>query len=285
MCGFVRNEAGADEWFSLLGVRVAAAKDDPVEGTGMLHDEWLDEAHGREIARKVREELARRRMSRQALADMARISISTLEKALSGRRSFTLATVIRLEEALGTSLRGAPAAVAASTSAPDELGGYARGAVRWLEGRYLTLRPWFSADPGIHAYMTTIGWEPGLSRLVFSESQRSDSFAQHGSVSLPHLSGHIYLVTNESGQFRLVILGRPTITGALYGLLTTLLVGHGSQLVPAACPIALLRIAEGAEPAFGRIDASHPAYGSYRAEIDAVTERDFGRFPGTMLRA
>ena len=254
---------------------------DCAEGdSGMLHDEWLDEAHGKEIARKVREELARRRISRQALADMARISISTLEKALSGRRSFTLATVIRLEEALGASLRGSPAPAAASDSAPDELGGYARGAVRWLEGRYLTLRPWFSAEPGIHAYLTTIGWEAGLSRLVFSESQRCDSFAQHGSVSLPHLSGHIYLVTNESGQFRLIILGRPTISGTLYGLLTTLLVGHGSQLVPATCPIALLKIREGSEPVFGRIDADHPAYPAYQAELEAVTQRDFARFPG-----
>jgi transcriptional regulator with XRE-family HTH domain len=246
----------------------------------MLHDEWLDEAHGREIGRKVREELARRRISRQALADMARISISTLEKALSGRRAFTLATVIRLEEALGTKLRGGAPVAATSNSAPDELGGYARGAVRWLEGRYLTLRPWFSAESGIHAYETSIAWEPALSRLVFLESQRSDSFAQHGSVSLPHLSGHIYLVTNESGQFRLVILGRPTISGTLFGLLTTLLVGHGSQLVPTSCPIALLRIREGMEPVFGRIDTAHPAFAAYRAELDAVTDRDFARFPG-----
>jgi transcriptional regulator with XRE-family HTH domain len=55
------------------------------------------------IAARVREELARRRLSRQALADLARISISTLEKALAGRRPFTLATTIRLEEALGAS--------------------------------------------------------------------------------------------------------------------------------------------------------------------------------------
>ena len=246
----------------------------------MLHDEWLDEAHGKEIARKVREELARRRISRQALADMARISISTLEKALSGRRSFTLATVIRLEEALGASLRKPAATAAPSDSAPDELGAYARGAVRWLDGRYLTLRPWFSAAPAIHAYQTEIAWEPGLSRLVFSESQRSDSFAQHGSVSLPHLSGHIYLITNESGQFRLVILGRPTISGSLYGLLTTLLVGQGSQLVPATCPIALLKIRDGNEPMFGKIEPEHGAYAAYRAELDAVTERDFARFPG-----
>ena len=97
---------------------------------------------------------------------------------------------------------------------------------------------------------------------------------------MPHLSGHIYLVTSESGQYRLVILGRPTISGSLYGILTTLLVGHGSQLVPAACPIALLRIAGADEPVFGRIDPAHPAYAAYRAELDTVTARDFARFPG-----
>jgi transcriptional regulator with XRE-family HTH domain len=246
----------------------------------MLQDEWLDDGRAGEIARKVREELARRRISRQALADLARISISTLEKALSGRRSFTLATVIRLEEALGTPLRvPAPAPAAASASAPDELGGYAHGAVRWLEGRYLTLRPLFGAEPGIHAYLTGIAWEPALSRLVFAESERIDSFAQSGSVSLPHLSGHIYLITSEGGQYRLAILSRPTISGSLYGILTTLLVGHGSQLVPASCPIALLRIGEGAEPAYGRIEPTHPSYAFYRGELDAVTGKDFARFP------
>src|SRR3954467_14035470 len=107
MCGFVRKEA-----------RVHA-------------EEGLEDSG--DIARKVREELARRRISRQALADLARISISTLEKALSGRRSFTLATVIRLEEALGTSLRGSMSAAPSSgESAPDTLGGYNHGAVRWL---------------------------------------------------------------------------------------------------------------------------------------------------------
>jgi len=246
----------------------------------MLREEWLDERRTEEIARKVREELARRRISRQALADMAKISISTLEKALSGRRAFTLATVIRLEEALGSRLRGpAPAAEAAQAFAPDELGGYARGAVRWLEGSYLTLRPLFGGESGIHAFRTTIRWEPALSRLVFEESERADSFAQHGSVSLPLSSGHIYFVTSEDGQYRLAMLGRPTITRALYGILTTLIIGHGSQLVPASCPLALLRIGEGEAPAFGRIEPGHPAHSGYRAELDTVTARDFARFP------
>ena len=45
----------------------------------------------------IREELARRRMSRRGLADLAKISISTLEKVLSGRRPFTLADLSREE--------------------------------------------------------------------------------------------------------------------------------------------------------------------------------------------
>ncbi|MGD6703624.1 helix-turn-helix transcriptional regulator, partial [Xanthomonas citri pv. citri] len=88
----------------------------PIEAE--LHETELPDGQSRLIAAAVREALARRRMSRQALADAARISISTLEKALSGRRPFTLATTIRLEEALGLPLRTqAPAPVAVTERA------------------------------------------------------------------------------------------------------------------------------------------------------------------------
>ena len=68
------------------------------------------------IATLIREELARRRISRQLLADQAKISISTLEKALSGRRPFTLATTIRLEQALGVALRANDTPVPAASA-------------------------------------------------------------------------------------------------------------------------------------------------------------------------
>src|SRR6476619_391507 len=74
--------------------------------TGMNDDpSQLSDAQSRAVAALIREEIARRRISRQRLADQAKISISTLEKALAGRRPFTLATTIRLEEALGVALR------------------------------------------------------------------------------------------------------------------------------------------------------------------------------------
>lgn len=243
----------------------------------------MDDPEAEEIARRVREELARRRISRQALADMARVSISTLEKALSGKRAFTLATVIRLEEALGAPLRPRPApapVLDAVTASPEGLGGYARGSVRWMEGRYLTLRPSFGSPGDIYAYLTTIEWDAARSHLVFAESERLDSaFAQTGSVSLPSQSGTVYLVTNVEGQYRLAILSRPTIKRALYGILSTLLIGHGSQLVPAAVPLAMIRLGADADGAFGRISTDHPDHARYRAELDFVVAEDFARFP------
>src|SRR3954471_1370479 len=100
-----------------------------------MEDKELKDAESREFGRRVREELARRRVSRQALADMARISLSTLEKALAGTRPFTLASKLRIEEALGEPFRPAPpAAHSVPAAAPERLGAYVRAAVRWLEG-------------------------------------------------------------------------------------------------------------------------------------------------------
>jgi|GEM_PF-5963294 len=74
-----------------------------------------------------------------------------------------------------------------------------------------------------------------------AESKRADAgFAQAGFVSLPHLSGQTYLVTSESGQDRMAMLDRATRERRMFGLLSTLQQGAGSQLVPVACPIALV---------------------------------------------
>ncbi len=58
-------------------------------------DKELSEGQSRKIAATIREELARRRISRQQIAEKAKLSISTLEKVLGGSRPFTLATTVR----------------------------------------------------------------------------------------------------------------------------------------------------------------------------------------------
>jgi transcriptional regulator with XRE-family HTH domain len=232
----------------------------------------------------VLEELARQRLSRQQLAARARISLSTLEKALSGRRPFTLATLVRLEGALGVSLRDGAAgrtaapqpAAAVQELAPAELGAYSRAAVAWIEGAYLTVRPSFGDRKAVYAYRTEIAWDAATSRLVFRESERLDAeFSQKGFVAAPNMTGHFYLVTNEQGQYRLIVVTRPSITGEMHGLLTTLQAGRGAQLIPVSTPIALVPLKRLQHAHFGQIVPGHAAYAGYRALLKRTVEEPF----------
>lgn len=235
------------------------------------------------LSQSVREEIARRRISRQALADMAKISLSTLEKALAGTRPFTLATIIRIEEALGTRIRpheGTITAISpASELAPAHLGSYSHAGIKWIEGRYLTLRPSFKNPGELFSYAIDIAWNKDAGYLTFAETQRADAkFEQVGTVSMPNLSGHIYLVTNDDGQHRMMVLGRPTIDGILYGILTTLQVGHGSQLVPVSCPVALVKWDDAPDPVIGLVTQNCPQNKKYRDILNAATLDDYIRF-------
>ncbi len=252
------------------------------EGMSRRAEQSLAEDESRVAASLIIEELARRRITRQHLAELARISLSTLEKTLSGRRPFTLATMVRLEEALGISLRGknsTPVPEIVPGLAPDGLGSYSRPAVAWMEGDYLTLRPSFSEPKAIYAYLTQIRWDATASSLVFNELERIDSeYTQGGVISAPHQSGHVYLVTNRHGQYRLVIVARPTIKGEMHGILATLQVGRGSQLTPVATPIVLVPSKAVARPAFGLIKATHECYGAYRGFLKRTVEEPFALF-------
>src|SRR5206468_2055257 len=250
-------------------------------------DKQLSAEQSRQVAETIREEIARRRISRQSLAEQAKLSLSTLEKVLGGRRPFTLATTVRLEQALGVSLRKALIVVAPAVSAngdvaPDGLGAYSRRAVTWIEGTYVTIRPSFGDKDAIFAYRTEIVWDAAVSSLVFHESERQDAaYTQYGEVAVPNQSGHIYLVTNRHGQHRLITLARPAISGEMYGIITTLLAGRGSLLTPVAAPIAYLPIQMVPSPTLGRTSPNDANYALYRQHIRRTTDEPFAVFlPG-----
>src|SRR5665213_1380233 len=247
-------------------------------------DKQLSAEQSRQVAETIREEIARRRISRQSLAEQAKLSLSTLEKVLGGRRPFTLATTVRLEQALGVSLRKAldVSALVAPTNgdvAPDSLGAYSRRAVSWLEGVYVTVRPSFGDKEAIYAYRTEIAWEAAASSLVFREGERTDAaYTQFGEVAVPNQSGFIYLVTNRHGQHRLITVSRPTILGEMYGIITTLLAGRGSLLTPIAAPIAYLPVKNIPGPTVGRISSGDVNYAVYREHLRRTIDEPFAMF-------
>jgi hypothetical protein len=229
---------------------------------------------------RIREELGRRRATRQWLADEARISLSTLEKGLAGQRRFTTATLVRIESALGLALRvrGRDPDERGGDIAPDELGAYARQAVRWIEGDYLTVRPSFGIDQAIYAYCTSILWDAEEAHLVFRESERADAdYTQRGDVALPNQSSHVYLVTREEGQFRTAILSRSSIARALCGILSTLQAGGGGRLLPVACPIVLVPLRTRAVARFGLFRSGEEGHGELAALLGIVEAEGFAR--------
>jgi transcriptional regulator with XRE-family HTH domain len=246
----------------------------------MSNQDDLSIRDNRIIAARLREELARRRISRQALADMARISLSTLEKALTGSRPFSLATVVRIEDVLGARLREQPETASTPAQlAPAEMGSYSRPAVRWIEGTYLTLRPAFSQPGAVFAYGTEIFWDDQRGHLGFAEIERVDDvFTQRGFVSMPNLSGHTYLITSEEGQYRMIMLGRATRERRMYGLLSTLQVGSGSQLLPVSCPIALIPADEMQAVRYGLLQPDDPDFSGYRDALDRAVTAEFCRW-------
>ncbi|SDT20102.1 helix-turn-helix domain-containing protein [Bradyrhizobium canariense] len=248
-------------------------------------DKQLSAEQSRQVAETIREEIARRRISRQSLAEQAKLSLSTLEKVLGGRRPFTLATTVRLEQALGVSLRKSqdiappPAAPINGDTAPDALGSYSRRAAAWLEGAYVTLRPSFGEKDSIYAYRTEISWDATASSLVFHEGEKLDAaYTQSGEVAVPNQSGFIYLVTNRHGQYRLITVSRPRITGEMYGIITTLLAGRGSLLTPIAAPIAFLPAKMVPNPSMGRISSDDANYAVYREHLRRTIDEPFALF-------
>jgi transcriptional regulator with XRE-family HTH domain len=243
----------------------------------IMTDEDLSAEENARISGVIREELAKRRMTRAGLADHAKLSLSTLEKALSGQRPFTLATVVRLETSLAVKLRklGNGHAIE-NTTAPDSLGSYSRPAVKWLEGSYLTLRPSFSVAKAVYAYRTEISWDATLSHLIFQESDRLDSaYKQDGSVAVPHQSGYIYLTTNKHGQHRMATLTRPMVGGEMFGLLATLQSGRGATLMPIAVPIVLAPVATFGDLRFGLITADDGLYPAYEKLLRRCVNEPF----------
>ncbi len=89
---------------------------------------------------------------------------------------------------------------------------------------------------------------------------------------MPNKSGQIYLYTNDQGQMRLVILGRPQIGGEIYGLIATLAVGAGSNLTPVAAPIALLPWSSTADPKLGRIQPEDAEYSDYQRHLTMIVQ-------------
>jgi hypothetical protein len=73
-------------------------------------------------------------------------------------------------------------------------------------------------------------------------------------------------------------VSRPTITGEMYGILTTLLAGRGSLLTPVAAPIAFIPLRRMPTPTFGRLTSADANFTTYRKYLQRTIDEPFVLF-------
>ena len=64
----------------------------------------------------------------------------------------------------------------------------------------------------------------------------------------------------------------------MFGLLSTLQVGTGSQLVPVSCPIVFVPLGQMDKVVFGLVREGHPKFAEYRKVLNTAICDDFCRF-------
>ena len=251
-------------------------------------DKQLSAEQSRQIADTIREEIARRRISRQSLAEHAKLSLSTLEKVLGGRRPFTLATTVRLEQALGVSLRKTPDAPAPAAPngngdiAPDGLGAYSRRAVAWIEGTYVTVRPSFGDKEAVFAYRTEIAWDDGASSPRVSRER-----AAGRGLHPVRRSGGAEPVGTHLSRHQPARPASPDHGGAAGDFGRDVRHHHDAARGPRLAVDADRRAdrlsadQDGRHPTFGRVSSDDPNYALYRQHLRRTTDELFALFlPG-----
>lgn len=179
------------------------------------------------FVRRVRVEMARLGLTRQALADKAGCKERTLGNLLAGQsvRDVTLAKVakvlaIPLDDVFNASGPISKTGAAAPDGTPDgraadAYGGYQLADFEAYLGTYTAYRWVFSGRPEIARSIYEIDWDEDLRRLRFFELQRFEGAAKKtvssshaGGIHISPLTGLLHLLTTYRGALRLVTLSK-----------------------------------------------------------------------------
>jgi transcriptional regulator with XRE-family HTH domain len=182
----------------------------------------ISEARRDAFVRRVRLEMAKNNLTREALAQRAACKERTLGNLLAGQ-SVRDATVAKVARVLGIDLEDfvdardpAPsAAQGAEGRAAEEYGGYLLSAYEHYVGTYFGYRRSFSDRHEFFRSVYEIDWDEELNRLRFFELQRfrgpNDapvSSSHAGGVYISPHTGVVHLLTTFQGALRLVTLNK-----------------------------------------------------------------------------
>ncbi|MGE0482625.1 MAG: helix-turn-helix domain-containing protein [Gammaproteobacteria bacterium] len=237
------------------------------------------------IAAKLNAELARQRLSAQALARRAGVDRKTVDRLRAGH-GVRQATLTWIEQALGVPLATA-AATAEDAAAPVRLaaldyGGYSYALVQPLLGDYLCYRRSFDVIGRLVASHLEVLWDEEHAHLRFVDLQRNRArggtrheYRFTGDVLVPSGVGVLhFVVRSNDGRLRAMTTTLPRERHGVFeakGFLLTLNEIADIGFYPVTTPVLLERVA--AADVAGRIgvmESGHADYARVAAALAAI---------------
>lgn len=181
----------------------------------------MSDAQREAFVKRVRLEMAKSGLTREALAERAACKERTLGNLLAGQ-TVRDATVAKIARVLGIDLEDlidAPPTQAAAVEktadgrAGEEYGGYLLSAYESYIGTYVAVRRVFSERNELFRSVFEIDWDDELRRLRFFELQRFRgsnnrpvSSSHAGGIYISPHTGMVHMLTTFQGALRLVTL-------------------------------------------------------------------------------
>ena len=234
----------------------------------------IAEPDRKRIVQAIRSYLARERISRGEFAQRTKLGKSTVDKLVVGL--FSEKTVLQIESQLKISLLGVSPQ---SEIAAEELGRYTREETQNYVGDYVFARPSFHEDGLIHAFHMQVAWDRDASALLVREAARGKQTPlQFGKIYIPRASMHIFILSNEHGWLKKVILSQLDVYRRMKGIMLTMGHAFGNLYTPVAMPVVMNRYDKIENHMVGQIDRSSRSYSEYHSDLLAVEQDQFAKW-------
>jgi hypothetical protein len=141
-------------------------------------------------------------------------------------------------------------------------------------------RPSFRDSHLIHAFQMEILWDRDQSALVIKEATATTNKIppQFGKIYIPRASMHIFILSNEQGWLKNVILSRLDVYKRMKGIMLTM--GHvfANLYTPVAMPVIMNKYDAIEKNMVGEIDPSARVYGEYSKDLVAVEQSQYAKW-------
>ena len=233
----------------------------------------IDDTDRKTVAQAVRTYIAKERISREEFAERAKLGKSTVDKLVVGL--FSEKTILQIESQLNIHLRRDSAG---AEFAADEFGKYTREETHKYPGHYVFARPSFREDAVIHAFHMEIEWDRGVGALLIKERARDKKVLQFGRIYIPRASTHIFILSNEGGWLKSVILSQLNVHRTMRGVMLTMGRAFGNIYAPMAMPVIMNKHDKVEDYMQGSIAPNSRSYEEYSKQLAAVEQDQYAKW-------